>query len=204
MSHINPTLNTASRQPYIPPTLRRQSDTTVTVGDSTATSDFGTELNKQTSPAGPATTPSASEPAPASRMIGTATPWSPSPVVTTAAATTTSAMAPTAQSLFGDNPWQGDAGGTGPNGGYSYNQYYFATPDTAAKVAQMLGGKVVTADAITPYGPFKQNQQNQMIEMPDGRMINAGLVAAFYDRGYTQQMVDKMIAAEVKGDTMFS
>jgi hypothetical protein len=113
-------------------------------------------------------------------------------------------MAPTAQSLFGANPWSSDAGGTGPDGSYSYNQYYFATPATAATVAQMLGGTVVEADAITPYGPFQQNQTNQMVQMPDGRLINAGLVAGFYDHGYTQQTVDKMIAAEVSGDGMYS
>jgi hypothetical protein len=113
-------------------------------------------------------------------------------------------MAATAESLFGANPWCKDAGGTGPNSSYSYNYYYFATPQTAAKVAQMLGGKVVEMDAITPFGPFKQNQPNRMVQMPDGRLINAGLVAGFYDHGYTQQLVDKMIAAEVSGNLLFS
>jgi hypothetical protein len=113
-------------------------------------------------------------------------------------------MAPTAQSLFGDNPWSSDAGGNGPGGAYAYNHYYFATPQTAAKVAQMLGGKVVTMDAITPYGPYKQNQPNQMVQMPDGKLINAGLVAGFYDHGFNQQTVDKMISAEVKGDGMYT
>ena len=131
--------------------------------------------------------------------IGTVTPWSPAPVVVTPAATT-SPMAPTAQSIFGANPWSTDAGGTGPNGSYSYNNYYFATPATAAKVAQMLGGKVVAQDAITPFGPFIQNQPNQMVQMPDGKLINAGLVAGFYDHGYTQQAVDRMIAGEISGN----
>ncbi len=108
-------------------------------------------------------------------------------------------MAPTAQSLFGDNPWCTGAGGNGPNGSYSYNPYYFATPQTAAKVAQMLGGQVVAVDAITPYGPFKQNQPNQMVQMPDGRLINAGLIAGLYDHGYSQVTVDQMIAGEVNG-----
>jgi hypothetical protein len=113
-------------------------------------------------------------------------------------------LAPTAKSLFGANPWSTGAGGTGPAGSYAYNPYYFATPATAAKVAQMLGGKVVAMNDITPFGPFQQNQPNQMIQMPDGRLINAGLVAGFYDHGFTQQMVDKMIAAEVSGNTMYS
>jgi hypothetical protein len=113
-------------------------------------------------------------------------------------------LAPTAQSLFGDNPWSTDAGGSGPGGSYSYNPYYFATEATAAKVAQMLGGKVVAMNAITPYGPFQQNHLNQMIELPNGRLINAGLVAGFYDHGFTQQMVDKLIAVEVSGKGMTS
>jgi hypothetical protein len=171
--------------------LKNQSD------PAAATATTGTTTGTATG------TTTTTDPAPASRMIGTASPWPPATVVTTPAATT-SPLAPTAQSLFGANPWITDAGGTGPNGSYSYNQYYFATPETAATVAQMLGGKVVTADAITPDGPFTQNEANQMVQMPDGRLINAGLVAGFYDHGYTQQTVDKMIAAEVSGNTMYS
>jgi hypothetical protein len=106
-------------------------------------------------------------------------------------------MAPTAESLFGSNPWISDAGGKGPTGSYSYNKYYFATPETAAKVAQMLGGKVVATNDITPFGPFVQNQPNQMVQMPDGRLINAGIIASYYDRGATQQSVDALIKAEI-------
>jgi hypothetical protein len=196
MAHVNPTLRIATRVPYTPPALRRKSDTTANTGDSAQGADFGTELKKQT-------TPAATETAPASRMIGTASSWPPATVAATAPAVT-SRLAPTAQSLFGANPWSSNPGGSGPNGNYGYNKYYFATPATAAKVAQMLGGTVVATNAITPYGPFKQNEANQMVQMPDGRLINAGLVAGFYDHGYTQQTVDKMIAAEVSGNTMIS
>ena len=196
MTHLNPTLRTASHPNYIPPAMRRKSDTPVTAGAAASTPDFSTVLKNQPDPA-------AADTAPVPRMIGTVSPTPPSVVVTVPAATT-SAMAPTAQSLFGANPWSSDAGGNGPDGSYSYNPYYFATPATAAKVAQMLGGTVVAGDAITPSGPFQQNQPNQMVQMPDGRLINAGLVAGFYDHGYTQETVDKMIAAEVSGDGMYS
>ena len=67
----------------------------------------------------------------------------------------------------------------------------------------MLGGTVVAQDAITPFGPFKQNQPNLMVQMPNGRLINAGLVAGFYEHGYTQQAVDRMIAGEISGDMGF-
>jgi hypothetical protein len=116
------------------------------------------------------------------------------------AATTAWPMAPTAQSLFGDNPWCTDAGGTGPQGAYGFNPVFFATPATAAKVAQMLGGKVVATDSITPFGPFKQNQPNLMVQMPNGKLINAGLIAGLYSHGYSQQTVDQLISQEVNGD----
>jgi hypothetical protein len=196
MTHVNPTLRTASHPNYIPPAIRRKSDIPVSAGTPASTPDFSTVLKNQPDPTAAGT-------APVPRMIGTVSPTPPSVVVTLPAATT-SPMAPTARSLFGANPWSTNAGGNGPDGSYSYNPYYFATPATAAKVAQMLGGTVVTENAITPSGPFQQNQPNQMVQMPDGRLINAGLVAGFYDHGYTQQMVDKMIAAEVSGDGMYS
>jgi hypothetical protein len=176
--------------------MRRKSDLPATTRNPESGSDFGTILNNQ--PAKPAAAPASP-----SGSIGTMTPWSPTTAVAPATVSTCP-LAPTAQSLFGANPWSTNPGGAGPAGSYSYNPYYFATPATAAKVAQMLGGKVVAMDAITPLGPFQQSEPNQMIQMPDGRLINAGLVAGFYDHGFTQQTVDKMIAAEVSGNTMFS
>jgi hypothetical protein len=181
--------------------MRRKSDLPVNTGNPASATDFGTILNNQS--ARPAAAPAAAAPATPSGTIGSVTPWAPTASVVPAAPSTCP-LAPTAQSLFGANPWITGAGGTGPAGSYGYNPYYFATPATAAKVAEMLGGKVVEMDAITPLGPFQQNQPNQMIQMPDGRLINAGLVAGFYDHGYTQQTVDKMIAAEVSGNTMYS
>ena len=192
MAHVIPTLRTASRPTYTPPAMRRKSNVPVSTGNPAPAADFRTVLKNQfvqapAVPASPATN------------IGTL--FSPSPAAAvTPTASTTSPMAPTAQSLFGANPWSAGAGGTGPNGDYSYNPYYFATPATAAKVAQMLGGTVVAVDAITPYGPFKQNQPNLMVQMPDGKLINAGLVAGWYDHGYTQQAVDRMIAGELSGN----
>ena len=201
MAHFIPTLRTATRPAYTAPVMRRKSDLPVNSRNPASATDFGTILNNQSSR--PAAAPAAAAPATPSGTIGSVTPWSPTATVVPAAPSTCP-LAPTAQSLFGANPWSTEAGGTGPAGSYGYNPYYFATPATAAKVAQMLGGKVVAMDAITPFGPFQQNQPNQMIQMPDGRLINAGLVAGFYDHGYTQQTVDKMIAAEVSGNTMYS
>ena len=205
MAHVSPTLSFASHAMHTLPASRRTLNPDR--GEAANPVDFRTVLKDEAAPAA-ATASSTAEtvsstgaPAVTVGTIGTVTPWSPSTVVNAPATpATTSKMAPTAESLFGPNPWVSNAGGTGPNGDYGYNRCYFATPATADKVAQMLGGTVVKADAITPYGPFKQNQPNLMVQMPNGKLINAGLVAGFYDHGYTQQAVDAMIASETSGD----
>ncbi len=105
---------------------------------------------------------------------------------------------PTPQSVFGANPWITNPTGTGPIGSYNYNPYYFATPQTAATVAGMVGGKVVPMNAFTtPGSMYVQNQPNQMVQLPNGALINPGLVAAFYTHGYPQSMINQMIANEV-------
>ncbi len=198
MAHVIPTLSGASRAMHTLPATRRTNN--ADRGEAAKAVDFRTVLKDEAAPAAAAAPPTVAPPATVG-TIGTVTPWSHSAVVNAPAApATTSQMAPTAESLFGPSPWVSNAGGTGPNGDYSYNRCYFATPATAAKVAQMLGGSVVKADAITPYGPFRQNQSNLMVQMPNGRLINAGLVAGFYDHGYTQQAVDAMIASETRGE----
>jgi hypothetical protein len=107
---------------------------------------------------------------------------------------------PTAESVFGPNPWVTNPTGTGPDGStYGYNPLYFATLETAAKVAQMVGGTVVQSNQFTGNGgTFTQQQPNQMVQLPDGRLINPGLVASFYTHGYPQSYVDQMVLNEVK------
>ena len=193
-------LRAAALPTYTAPAMRRKSDIPVNARNPPPAPDFGTILKES---ARPVAAPAAAAPPTPSHTIGSVTPWHATPAAAPAAVSTCP-LAPTAQSLFGAHPWSACAGGTGPAGSFSYNPYYFATPATAAKVAQMLGGKVVAMNDITPLGPFQQSEPNLMIQMPDGRLINAGLVAGFYDHGFTQQTVDKMIAAEVSGNTMYS
>jgi len=109
---------------------------------------------------------------------------------------TSGSSAPTAQSVFGANPWETGVYGTGPNGiTYSYNSYYFATPATAQVVANILGGTVVSSnDLTTGPGPFEQSQPNLMVQLPNGALVNAGLVAQIYTHGYPQSTIDQMVA----------
>ncbi len=127
-----------------------------------------------------------------------ASPPSPAAVATVAPADDTP---PTAQSVFGANPWLANPTGTAPDGSsYNYNPLYFATPDTAAQVAQMLGGTVVASDQLAPAGtPFVQQQPNQMVELANGTLINPGLVASFYTHGYPQSYIDRLLVNEVGG-----
>ena len=116
---------------------------------------------------------------------------------TTPSAPNPDTVIPTAQSVFGANPWMAAPTGTGPTGTYSYNPYYFATPQTAATVASMVGGTVVSMESYSSGGRFVQNQPNEMVQLPNGALINPGLVAEFYTHGYSQSMISQMIANEV-------
>jgi len=109
--------------------------------------------------------------------------------------------APTAESVFGANPWMTAPTGQGPNGvKFSYNPLYFATPATAQKVAQMVGGTVTQSNQFTPNGgPFQQQQPNWMVQLPNGNQINPGILASFYTHGYPQSYIDGLIAGYVNG-----
>jgi hypothetical protein len=111
--------------------------------------------------------------------------------------------APTAESVFGPSPWLANPTGLNPDGStYSFNPQYFATPQTAAEVAQMVGGTVVQVNEMTPEsGPYQQQQPNQMVQLKNGALINPGLVAGFYTHGYPQSFVDQMITNEVTNST---
>ena len=186
MAHVNLTMRTAVHAMPLSRLIARKS------APSAASANASNILN-----ATGATPPAANRDA-AADFRALFTSRSSAPVPATDPAPTPSTAAPTAQSLFGPNPWMSNPGGVAPNGvTYSYNPYYFATAETAAKVAQMVGGTVVQANALTPYGPFQQNQQNYMVQLPNGRQINAGLFASFFDHGYTKDLADRMVTAEL-------
>ena len=109
--------------------------------------------------------------------------------------------APTAESVFGPTPWVTNPTGTAPDGSsYGYNPMYFASAATAAKVAQMVGGKVVTSNQFTSSdGPFQQQQPNEMVQLANGTLINPGLVAGFYTHGYPQSYIDFLVQNEIQG-----
>jgi hypothetical protein len=139
----------------------------------------------------------ATQPAPV--VVAAAIPATQQPA-TTAADSSGDYTPPTAQSVFGANPWVTDPTGTDPDGNsYGYNPLYFATASTAAQVAQMVGGTVVASDQLADAGGYVQSQPNEMVKLANGALINPGLVASFYTHGYSQSAVTQMIANEVAG-----
>ena len=111
-----------------------------------------------------------------------------------------SSSAPTAQSVFGSQPWLTTPTGNNPDGTqFGYNPIYFATPQTAQQIAAMVGGQVVEQDAIAANGAMRQQVPNEMIQLANGNVVNAGLIADFYDHGYPQSYIDMLIQNEIRG-----
>ena len=103
--------------------------------------------------------------------------------------------------LFGANPWLTDPTGNGPGPVTHYNPVYFATAQTAQTVAQMVGGTVVSMQVLTsaPGSPFQQDEPNLMVQLPNGGLINPGLIADIYTHGWNQAFENQQVANEVAG-----
>ena len=102
---------------------------------------------------------------------------------------------PTAEEVFGANPWMtAPTGYSAGLGSYNYNPLYFATRQTAEKVAHLLGGTVVEKAAMVGNAsPFIQNQANYMVQLANGHLVNAGLTASYYTHGWSQSQIDRML-----------
>ena len=119
-----------------------------------------------------------------------------------AADDTISTKVPTAEALFGAHPWLENPTGSAPNGQtWSYNPLYFSTRQTAEAVANMVGGTVIEQKQICPTGPLVQNQPNEMVQLANGRIINAGQFASIFTHGYPQSFVDRLVQQELSGGT---
>jgi hypothetical protein len=104
---------------------------------------------------------------------------------------------PTAESVFGPNPWNLYAIGWMPDGSmFRYNPRYFATDAAAAILAKMLGGKVVATGQIG-VGPFYQNIPMLVIEFANGGQTNAGMLIDGWNHGMSQSEIDQGIANSV-------
>jgi hypothetical protein len=181
-----------ARAPVLTTTKSSLSATT-TAGSSTTTTDpgicptpFGTAVVNQP------VTPSLITlftPKPSAAVSGPSTVPAPQPQVS-----------PTPQSVFGSQVWAQDANYSAPDGSVrSYNPIYFASAATAQKVADMVGGKVVPMNMMAYAGGMLQSQPNLMVQLPNGKLVNPGLIADFYNHGYPQSYVDALVQNEIRG-----
>src|SRR5262244_247685 len=66
---------------------------------------------------------------------------------------------------------------------WNLNHDYFATQDTAQWIANKYGnGKVIATPFEGTGGPFNANQTEYQIQLNDGRIVNAGILAGYYER----------------------
>ena len=90
------------------------------------------------------------------------------------------------------------ATGSAPGWGtWSLNQNYFATQETAQWIANKYGtGEVVETPFGGSGGIFSASQNELQIKLQDGRLVNAGVLAAYYERNPPDKfpgLADKLI-----------
>lgn len=80
---------------------------------------------------------------------------------------------------------------------WALNKDYFATRDTAQWIADKYGtGEVVETQFEGSGGPFAASAQEFQVKLADGRMVNAGILASYYERNpetHFPGLADKLI-----------
>jgi hypothetical protein len=81
------------------------------------------------------------------------------------------------------------------------NSNYFASKDTAQWIANKYGtGQVIETPFEGSGGPFAASANEYQIKMADGRTVNAGILAGYYDRNPESQfpgLADKLIRGQL-------
>jgi hypothetical protein len=57
--------------------------------------------------------------------------------------------------------------------------------------------KVIEQESIAAFGPFKQNQPNQMIQLPDNSVHNAGLIAREFQSWESIEPINSELTQEL-------
>ena len=84
---------------------------------------------------------------------------------------------------------------------WNLNSTYFATKDTAQWIANKYGtGQVIEVPFGGSGGPFSASANEYAIKLPDGRQVNAGILAGYYARNPENQfpgLADKLIRGQL-------
>ena len=80
---------------------------------------------------------------------------------------------------------------------WGLNHDYFAAKDTAQWIANKYGtGEVIETPFEGSGGPFAASANEYQIKLADGRLVNAGILAGYYERNPDSQfpgLADKLI-----------
>ena len=84
---------------------------------------------------------------------------------------------------------------------WGLNHTYFATHETAQWIANQYGtGQVVEVPFGGNGGPYSASATEYHIKLPDGRLVNAGILAGYYERNpeaLFPGLADKLIRAQL-------
>jgi len=84
---------------------------------------------------------------------------------------------------------------------WSLNRTYFATRETAQWIANRYGtGQTVEVPFGGSGGPFSASANEYHIKLADGRLVNAGILAGYYERNpeaLFPGLADKLIRAQL-------
>ncbi len=84
---------------------------------------------------------------------------------------------------------------------WGLNHTYFATHETAQWIANQYGtGQVVEVPFGGNGGPYSASASEYHIKLPDGRLVNAGILAGYYERNpeaLFPGLADKLIRAQL-------
>ena len=84
---------------------------------------------------------------------------------------------------------------------WALNHDYFATKDTAQWIANKYGtGQVIETPFGGSGGPFAASANEYHIKLADGRTVNAGILAGYYERNPESQfpgLADKLIRGQL-------
>ena len=86
---------------------------------------------------------------------------------------------------------------------WGLNHTYFATRETAQWIANQYGtGQVVEVPFGGNGGPYSASATEYHIKLADGRLVNAGILAGYYERNpetLFPGLADKLIRAQLAG-----
>jgi hypothetical protein len=118
------------------------------------------------------------------------------PTAVVSAADTIPPFVPTFRNAIGS--------GVGNDGRATYwelNHTYFATRETAQWIASKYGtGQVVETPFGGSGGPFSASANEYQVKLADGRLVNAGILAGYYERNPEDKfpgLADKLIRSQL-------